>query len=439
MSGLTEQPTEQLSAQGPTRGDELSGMYGPENKADVVIIGAGPAGLAAATELRRCGVQSVVVLDREPVAGGIPRHCDHYPYGLREFSRLLRGPAYARRLVMAALAAGVRIHTGVSIQSLTIGPVLTVTSDAGVRVVHAQRVLIATGARETSRAARFIGGTKPGGVVSTGALQGLVHLEGINPFRAPVVLGTELVSFSALLTCRHLGIRPVAMIEPGASTTAFWPARWLPRILGIPLLLKTELLTIEGESTVSGVTIRRPNGDIERLSADGVIVSGHFRPESAILARSHIELDRHTGGPVVDQFGRCSDPDFFAAGNLLRPVETAGWSWQEGKAVGHAIAQSLEGKLPSPATGISVELAGRSLKYVVPQRIVPTDVPPALDSFQFRVSHKAQGRLCLSINGTRKTVKSLSTVPERRIRVPLTVLPRSPSGTATFELVESDR
>lgn len=129
----------------------------------------------------------------------------------------------------------------------------------------------------------------------------------------------------------------------------------------------------------------------------------------------------------------------FAAGNLLRPVETAGWSWQEGKAVGHAIAWSLEGKLPDPATGIAVELAGRSLKYVVPQRIIPTDVPPALDSFQFRVSHKAQGRLCLSINGTRKIVKSLSTVPERRIRMPLTVLPRSPSGTATFELVESDR
>jgi len=129
MSGLTEQ----LAAYGPARGDGLADMYGPENKADVVIIGAGPAGLAAATELRRCGVQSVVVLDREPVAGGIPRHCDHYPYGLREFSRLLRGPAYARRLVAAALAAGVSIHTGVSIQSLTRGPVLTVTSDACAR------------------------------------------------------------------------------------------------------------------------------------------------------------------------------------------------------------------------------------------------------------------------------------------------------------------
>ncbi|MDY6860366.1 MAG: FAD-binding protein, partial [Pseudomonadota bacterium] len=180
--------------------------------ADVVIVGAGPAGLAAAAELKARGVGSVLVLEREAQAGGIPRHCGHFPFGMREFHRLLRGPAYAARLLARAQAAGAVIKTGVTVTALHPGPGLSVASAGGLRQITARRVLLCTGVRESTRAARLIGGTKPGGVLSTGALQGMVHLQALRPFRNPVVLGTELVSFSALLTCRHLGIRPAAMI-----------------------------------------------------------------------------------------------------------------------------------------------------------------------------------------------------------------------------------
>ncbi len=400
----------------------------------VVVIGAGPAGLAAATWLRRQGAGPVLVLEREAEAGGVPRHCGHFPYGLREFRRLMRGPDYAARLVAEAQAAGVLIRAGCSVLALRPGPRLTVTSDAGVEEIAASRVLIATGARESSRAARLLGGTKPGGVLATGALQGLVYLQGMRPFRRPVILGTELVSFSAILTCRHLGIRPVAMIEPGASTTARWPTGLFPRVLGIPLHLGTELVEIEGREAVTGVVVRGPDGATRRIATDGVIVSGQFRPEAALLAGTHLARDPATGGPEVDQFGRCSDPGFFAAGNLLRPVETAGACWAEGRTVARALLQSLRGELPD-AGGQRIAVGGDALKYVVPQRVAGGGGAPALPVLQLRMNRAARGSLVFSQGAAVLARQSLDSRPERRITMPLPAT--SGSGPLTITLEET--
>jgi len=397
----------------------------PEH-ADLVIVGSGPAGLAAAIEARKAGL-AVCVLEREPAAGGIPRHCDHPPYGLREFGRLMKGPAYARRLAAKATATGAAIHTGVTVLALHEGPRLTVSTDAGVREIAARRVLLATGVRETTRAARLIGGTKPGGVLNTGALQGLVTLDGLVPFRRPVILGTELVSFSAILTLRHAGVRPVAMIEPNAAPTARWPSSLLPRLLGIPLLLGTDVVAIEGERRVSAVVVRGPEGE-RRIEADGIVVTGGFRPETALLKPSHLALDPGSGGPVVDQYGRCSDPAYFAAGNLLRPVETAGWSFREGAAAGRAIAADLAGTLPTAGHYLAIA-PGEGIKLAVPQRIAPGARDGAL---QVRVARPLRGRLVLNVGGETVASVRVDTRPERRLAVPLSAIPEGATGTATL-------
>ena len=203
-----------------------------EEEADVVIVGGGPSGLAAATELRRLGAGRVIILDRDRQAGGIPRHCGHYPFGMREFHQMLRGPDYARRLAEQAQQAGVEIRTLCTVIKLHPGGLVEMTTPEGLARLRGKAVLLATGVRETSRAGRMIGGEKPGGILPTGALQGMVYLNGRRPFRRPVILGSELVSFSALLTCRHAGIRPLAMIEAGPRPVAYGPSRLLAMAMG---------------------------------------------------------------------------------------------------------------------------------------------------------------------------------------------------------------
>jgi len=390
---------------------------------DVIIVGSGPAGLSAATTLRCLG-HSVMVLDREPTAGGIPRHCGHYPYGLREFRRLLKGPAYAARLTATALAAGVQIRINTTVTALHPGPRISITTPNGPAELSGKTILLATGVRESTRAARLIGGTKPGGILSTGALQGMVYLNHQRPFQNPVILGTELVAFSAIMTCRHLGIRPVAMIEPGPRATAPFPSALYPRLRGIPLHLNTTLHAIHGATQVTGVTLRQGARTWD-LACDGVIISGQFRPDNALLRGSHLAIDPATLGPEVDQFGRCSDPGYFAAGNLLRAVETAGHCWAEGRSVAHAIARALNGNLPTgPAHKITI--SGPALKYALPQRLSP-GTNPALPVLQLRVSQAIRGQITLTANG-QSTAHQINALPERRITLPL------PSGAGPVHL-----
>ncbi len=384
--------------------------------ADVIIVGAGPAGLAAAAELGSAGIGSVLVLDREYEAGGIPRQCGHSPFGMREFRRILNGRIYARRLTERAIAAGARVYTGVSVTALHPGPSLTVATPDGIKTIAARHVLLATGARESSRAARLIGGAKPGGVMNTGALQDLVTLRGLRPFHAPVVVGTELVSFSALVTCRLAGIRPVAMLEPGPRTTARFPTGLFPLLLGIPLEFNTSVVSVEGRDRVEAVVVSGPSGT-RRIAADGLLLTGMFRPEATLARAGHLVVDPATGGPEIDEFGRCSDPDFFAAGNVLRAVETAGWSWAEGRAVARQIVRALSGDLPSPG-GTRITLAGAGLKYALPQRIAGGP-RPAFDSLQLRVDQAVDAQLATTADGQETAVRRLAALPERRIGLPL--------------------
>jgi hypothetical protein len=153
----------------------------------------------------------------------------------------------------------------------------------------------------------------------------------------------------------------------------------------------------------------------EVLDADGVVVTGRFRPEAVLVRESHLALDQATGGPEVDEYGRTSDPCVFAAGNVLRPVETAGWCWEEGRAVAGAMARALRGALPE-ARGRVVRAGGVS--WVVPQRIAG-GAAPALDRLQVRA--EGAGRLSLSVRGHEVAGRSVTALPERRLLLPLPV------------------
>ena len=169
---------------------------------DALVVGGGPAGLAAATALRGAGAGHVVIIEREDEAGGTPRLCAHTGFGLRDLRRVLSGPAYARRWVERAAAAGVDIRTRAMVTGWSAQARAEVTGPRGLLEIDARAVVLATGARERPRAARLVPGTRPAGVFTTGQLQQWVHRERLPVGRRALVVGAEHVSYSAVLTLR---------------------------------------------------------------------------------------------------------------------------------------------------------------------------------------------------------------------------------------------
>jgi NADPH-dependent 2,4-dienoyl-CoA reductase/sulfur reductase-like enzyme len=407
------------------------------DEVDVAIIGAGPSGLAAALALREAGVTRLVVIERETEAGGVPRHCGHPPFGVYEFHRLLTGPAYARRLVAQAKAAGITMRTNTTVTALQPGGMIAISDpDRGMTTLAAKRVLIATGARETPRAARLVSGSRPVGVLTTGALQSFIYLHDRAPFERPVIVGTELVSFSALLTCKRAGIRPQAMIEEKDGPTAYALCAAYPRLSGIPLHYATRLAEIHGRDRVESAVIENAAGQRETISCDGVLFTGRFVPASELVRMGPFDLDPATGGPVVDQYGRLSDPAYYAIGNLLRPIETSAWCHAEGRAAGRTIADDLAGKLPAPGNVTRIA-CGEGLRYVMPQRIVPGNGTASHNALQLRATYPLAGRLILEADGKPVWSKPIRLKPERRYLLPLATL--SPYLAAAKLLLRVER
>lgn len=288
---------------------------------DVIVVGGGPTGLSAARHLADLGIRDVVVLEREAEAGGIPRHCGHLGFGWQSHRRLWSGPRFATELRKSAKDLDVR--TATTVIELGKDGQLRVQGSTGITEMKAKHVLIATGTRETPRSARFVGGSRPQGVMNTGALQQHVYLYHNKPFERPVIIGSELVSFSALLTCRHLGIRPVAMLEENPRISAQRPGDLIARFaFGVPVRTSTSLISIEGPKNVEAVEIER-RGKRERIACDGVILTGQFRPETALFP---------TGLP---------SEKFSISGNAMGPLKTSGECWLQGVATAQDIARRL--------------------------------------------------------------------------------------------------
>jgi hypothetical protein len=219
------------------------------------------------------------------------------------------------------------------------------------------------------------------------------------------------------------------MVEPGARPLAWRWSTLLPRVLGIPCHFDTRVEAVIGTERVEAVVLSS-RGRRWQVETDGLVVTGGFAPEVSLLEASHLAVDPATGGPVVDAFGRCSDPAYFAAGNLLRPVETAGWSWDEGRAVAAAILLALRSGLPDPARAIALVPEGDALRYLMPQRLSPASTA-GLQDLQLRVSRAVSGVLSVQHGGQVWWRRAVSALPERRIVVPLAQLRRAASAAGS--------
>jgi len=309
--------------------------------ADVVIVGGGPAGLAAAVALRGAGAGRVVVLEREAQPGGIPRHAHHQGFGLRDLRRALSGPVYAERWAARAERAGVEVRVASQATGWTPDGALAVTSPAGRTTLPARAVVLATGCRERPRAARLIPGERPHeGVMTTGTLQQLAYLEGRRLAGRAVVVGAEHVSFSAVQTLGHAGARAVAMTTEHARQQSFAVARLVaPR-----LLARTALAAIHGSERVEAVELRDlDTGAVRTLACELVVLTADWIPDHELAVLAGAELDPATRGPLVDARGRTTRPGLFAAGNVIRGAEPADVAALEGRHLAVAVAEHLAG------------------------------------------------------------------------------------------------
>ena len=343
---------------------------------DVLVIGAGPSGLAAAAVLAADGAD-VRVVDRDEAPGGVPRHSDHPGYGARDLRRLVSGPAYARTLTQRASAAGARIDVRTTVTDLRPlpdgGGEVDITSPAGRETVTASAIVLAMGCRERPRSARLVPGARPAGVMTTGWLQRLVHLEHGSPGRRAVVVGAEHVSYSAVVTLAEAGCTTVAMVTDDASHTSFSAFDLAARTrYRFPLLTRTRIAAIHGDGRVTGVTIEHADGRRGHIDCDTVIFTGDWIPENDIAVRSGIAMNAATRGPSVDTGFRTSARGIFAVGNLLHPASTADVCAQDGQRAVPAITSWLRcGNWPAQTAAITVDTP---LLWSAPDRLAPGDV-----------------------------------------------------------------
>ena len=355
--------------------------------ADVVIIGAGPAGLSAAIELRRLGVTRVIVAERESEAGGVPRHCRHTGFGLRDLHRSMSGPRYSAELVRRALASGAEILVGATVTELDEGGLVYLTSPTGIRKVQARAVLIASGARERPRSARLVAGDRPPGVFTTGQLQQWTYLKGLPVGSRAIVVGAEHVSFSAVLTLHHAGVRTIALTTELARHQSLAVFAFAARsIFRVPVWTNTRLVGIRGKGRVSEVVLEDlVSGRRRSEFVDTVVFSGDWIPDSELSRRAGLEINSGTLGPSTDVGGRTSVSSVYAAGNLVHPVETADVAALRGREVARELAVDLgSGKQSSTKDYVRV-VAERPLSWVWPNKVHPSQnvVTVALRSSEF--------------------------------------------------------
>jgi thioredoxin reductase len=342
-------------------------------RVDIAIVGAGPSGLAAATELRRRGAGSVVVVDRETEPGGIPRHSHHQGYGVRDLRRVLSGPRYAERWSRLAQGAGADLRLATQATGWSEQGALEITGPSGRGELSAGAVVLATGCRERPRSARLVAGTRPQGVMTTGTLQQRVYLAHERVGSRAVVVGAEHVSFSALMTLEHGGARTVAMTTELPRHQSFAAFRiGAAARFRVPLRTRTAVTAIRGSRRVEAVELTDlDSGGVETLACDLVVFTADWIPDHELAAAGGAALDRGTRGPLVDAALRTTRRGLFAAGNLLHGAEAADVAALTGRHVAAGVLRYLAGD-PWPSARVAVACE-EPLHWLVPNVVVAGD------------------------------------------------------------------
>lgn len=374
---------------------------------DLVVIGGGPAGLAAAIEAHEAGISSILILERDRELGGILQQCIHNGFGLHVFEEELTGPEYAERFIDAL--QGKNIHVMLDTMVLSVTPdkqVVAVNAQEGLLQIQAEAVILAMGCRERTRGAISVPGTRPAGILTAGAAQRFVNMEGYMVGREVVILGSGDIGLimARRMTLEGAQVKAVVELLPYSSGLTRNIVQCLEDF-NIPLLLRHTITEIKGKQRLEGVVIaqvdeqKRPiEGTEQEMCCDTLLLSVGLIPENELSRQAGVQMDGVTGGPVVDQRRATSIPGIFACGNVLHVHDLVDWVTEESRQAGRYAAAYLKGSKEANASSMRIT-PGSGIRYVVPQKVIETQEAQGLNVY-FRVEAPcAKGELQLWGNG----------------------------------------
>lgn len=343
---------------------------------ELVVIGGGPAGLAAAIEAKKNGVKDILLIERDSRLGGILPQCIHNGFGLHVFKEELTGPEYADRFIKELEDFKIEVLLDTMVIELTENKQITAVSRKnGLMQIQADAVILTMGCRERTRGAINIPGFRPAGIFTAGTAQRFVNIEGYMPGKEIVILGSGDIGLimARRFTLEGATVKCVAEILPYSNGLTRNIVQCLEDF-NIPLLLSHTVVYIHGKDRVEGVTIAQVDENLKPIpstekyySCDTLLLSVGLIPENELSKMANIKIHNVTSGPVVNQRMETSVPGIFACGNVVHVHDLVDFVTMESRLAGRGVVDYLKNKIPSNEY-ISVS-AGSGLGYMVPHLV----------------------------------------------------------------------
>ena len=363
---------------------------------ELVIIGGGPAGLAAAVAARKAGIQDVLILERDNELGGILNQCIHNGFGLHTFKEELTGPEYAGRFIEQVKELEIPYKLNTMVMDLAADKTVTAMNrEDGLFQLHPKAVILAMGCRERPRGALGIPGYRPAGIYTAGTAQRLVNMEGFMPGRKVVILGSGDIGLimARRMTLEGAEVKVVAELMPYSGGLKRNIVQCLDDF-GIPLKLSHTVVDIKGKKRVEGITLAKVEngkpipGTEEFYECDTLLLSCGLIPENELSRSADVALSPLTNGPLVGEDLQTNIPGIFAAGNVLHVHDLVDFVSEEAAAAGRHAAAYIQGGCKNEQAKETKVVCEGGVRYSVPVRICPDHLADdAMVTLRFRVAN----------------------------------------------------